>query len=309
MPIGAPIRAEGWVTAVAAADRRDRRADRRRRDGRRARDRRRRPTSPRDAGAQARAPGALRLPRLRRQRRAAPTPIRPTRWTGADDGHGHRRRRPRPAASRHRPRRRVRRRAQAGAEALGRALAELIDDPDAFAARPDRRASQRLADPEYLEGQHRVAPGHRAGLRRPLAAARRRRSAASATRPAARSPDARSSSSPTASSASASSSRAGSPSGSSSGRSPIEPERTWQLLRRAAREAGDWITVDVLAHPSARASPPSPTAGRSSSSSSTRRRAGSAGSSAPRSPRSRTSTAPRPRARGRRHAPCRSSAS
>jgi 3-methyladenine DNA glycosylase AlkD len=28
-----------------------------------------------------------------------------------------------------------------------------------------------------------------------------------------------------------------------------EPERTWQLLRRGAREAGDWITVDTLAHP------------------------------------------------------------
>jgi len=28
-----------------------------------------------------------------------------------------------------------------------------------------------------------------------------------------------------------------------------EPERTWQLLRRAGREAGDWITVDSLAHP------------------------------------------------------------
>ena len=28
-----------------------------------------------------------------------------------------------------------------------------------------------------------------------------------------------------------------------------ETERTWQLLRRAAREAGDWITVDSLAHP------------------------------------------------------------
>ena len=30
---------------------------------------------------------------------------------------------------------------------------------------------------------------------------------------------------------------------------PLETERTWQLLRRAAREAGDWITVDDLAHP------------------------------------------------------------
>lgn len=31
-----------------------------------------------------------------------------------------------------------------------------------------------------------------------------------------------------------------------------EPERTWQLLRRAGREAGDWITVDTLAHPAGR---------------------------------------------------------
>lgn len=28
-----------------------------------------------------------------------------------------------------------------------------------------------------------------------------------------------------------------------------DPERTWQLMRRAAREAGEWITVDTLAHP------------------------------------------------------------
>jgi DNA alkylation repair enzyme len=28
-----------------------------------------------------------------------------------------------------------------------------------------------------------------------------------------------------------------------------DPERTWQLLRRASREASDWITVDALAHP------------------------------------------------------------
>ena len=28
----------------------------------------------------------------------------------------------------------------------------------------------------------------------------------------------------------------------------MEPERAWQLLRRAAREADDWITVDTLAH-------------------------------------------------------------
>ena len=28
-----------------------------------------------------------------------------------------------------------------------------------------------------------------------------------------------------------------------------DPERSWQLLRRAAREAADWATVDALAHP------------------------------------------------------------
>jgi 3-methyladenine DNA glycosylase AlkD len=30
---------------------------------------------------------------------------------------------------------------------------------------------------------------------------------------------------------------------------PSDPERTWQLLRRAASEADEWITVDTLAHP------------------------------------------------------------
>ena len=30
---------------------------------------------------------------------------------------------------------------------------------------------------------------------------------------------------------------------------PTDPERTWQLLRRAAIEADDWITIDNLAHP------------------------------------------------------------
>ena len=30
---------------------------------------------------------------------------------------------------------------------------------------------------------------------------------------------------------------------------PSDPERTWQLLRRAAGDADDWISVDTLAHP------------------------------------------------------------
>lgn len=29
----------------------------------------------------------------------------------------------------------------------------------------------------------------------------------------------------------------------------VEPEQAWQMLRRASKEAADWITVDALAHP------------------------------------------------------------
>ena len=44
------------------------------------------------------------------------------------------------------------------AEALGTALAESINDPDAFATALSRGLAS-LADPEYLAGQRRVAPG------------------------------------------------------------------------------------------------------------------------------------------------------
>jgi 3-methyladenine DNA glycosylase AlkD len=132
------------------------------------------------------------------------------------------------------------------AEAIGRALADFSNDPDGFAEALER-GWQELADPDYLEGQHRVAPGlgkvH--GVRWPLLAAVQRgfRSLTRHERP-----------------------------------TPLlfiadrlfreeelenrwfafgllertletETERTWQLLRRAAREADDWITVDSLAHP------------------------------------------------------------
>jgi 3-methyladenine DNA glycosylase AlkD len=132
------------------------------------------------------------------------------------------------------------------AEALGRSLADLTPDPDAFATAL-RHGLASLADPEYLAGQDRIAPGlgpiH--GVRQPLLAATSR-TFRQATK-----------------------------------RDPVTPllfvvdrlfremelearwfafdllertlstetERTWQLLRRAAREAGDWITVDSLAHP------------------------------------------------------------
>jgi 3-methyladenine DNA glycosylase AlkD len=135
---------------------------------------------------------------------------------------------------------------KAAAESLGTGLADHIHDPDAFAAALQEGLAT-LADPEYLEGQHFVAPGlgttH--GVRWPLIAAivRGFKAATRRDRP-----------------------------------TPLlfladrlfrephlearwfafalmdrtlaaEPERTWQLMRRAAREAGDWITVDELAHP------------------------------------------------------------
>lgn len=135
------------------------------------------------------------------------------------------------------------------AEDLGRQLSELTDEPDAFAAAL-RDGLIRLADDEYRAGVQRVAPGIGAvhGVRWPLLAAIER-GLRKATR----------------------------------GRSPApflpladrlfrepeleprwvafgllerlvadDPERTWQLLRRAAREADDWITVDSLAHPCGR---------------------------------------------------------
>ena len=135
---------------------------------------------------------------------------------------------------------------KAAAESLGHSLAEHINDPDAFAAAL-RVGLEELADPEYLEGQHVVAPGlgPTLGVRWPLLAAviRGFRQETRRDRPTSllfladrlyR-------------------------------EEPLEArwfafallertlaadaERTWQLLRRGAREAADWITVDDLAHP------------------------------------------------------------
>ena len=131
------------------------------------------------------------------------------------------------------------------AETLGTALAELVNDPDAFATALSRGLAG-LADLEYLAGQRRVAPGigllH--GVRAPLLAAVQR-GFRQVTR--------RDRSTPLLFVA------------DRLLREPelearwfafgllertldAETERTWQLLRRAAREAGDWITVDSLAH-------------------------------------------------------------
>lgn len=135
---------------------------------------------------------------------------------------------------------------KAAAEALGTALADLTPDPDAFATAL-RRGLASLADPEYHAGQQRVAPGigpiH--GVRWPLLAAvshgfrqATRNDPATALlfvadrlfREAELEPR-------------------WFAFGLLEQTLATETERTWQLLRRAAREAGDWITVDSLAHP------------------------------------------------------------
>ncbi len=131
------------------------------------------------------------------------------------------------------------------AEVLGASLADLTNDPEAFAGELTA-GLQDLADPEYLAGQQRVAPGIGAvyGVRRPLIAAVSRgfRNATRKDRPtpwlfvadrlfAELHLEAR-----------------WFAFGLLERTLPIETERTWQLMRRAAREAGDWITVDDLAH-------------------------------------------------------------
>ena len=132
------------------------------------------------------------------------------------------------------------------AGALGRDLGDLVQDPSDVAAAL-RTAFEELADPEYLAGQQFVAPGigptH--GVRTPLLGALGRgfRSATRDDSPATllfvvdrllgeREREARWF-------AIAILERT----------LPREPERSWQLLRRASRQADDWITVDTLAHP------------------------------------------------------------
>ncbi|MEX1172872.1 MAG: DNA alkylation repair protein [Chloroflexota bacterium] len=132
------------------------------------------------------------------------------------------------------------------AKRLGASLAAHLHDPDAFATAL-RDALASLADPEHLEGQQLVAPGlgriH--GVRAPLLDAIARGFLRETRHD---------------------------PVGALLDISErllrdafLEPrwfafdllertlatetEQTWQLLRRAAREAADWITVDSLAHP------------------------------------------------------------
>ncbi len=132
------------------------------------------------------------------------------------------------------------------ADRFGADLAELVGDPPAFAAAL-RTAFAELAEPEYRIGQQRVAPGiglsH--GVRLPYQAALRRalRKATRKDPPSVlilladrlvREPEL----------------EARWLALSILERTVLtDPERSWQLLRRAAGDANDWITVDTLAHP------------------------------------------------------------
>jgi 3-methyladenine DNA glycosylase AlkD len=131
------------------------------------------------------------------------------------------------------------------AEELGAALAEFANDPEAFA---DALAAglRSLADPDYEAGQQRVAPGLGPlyGVRWPLLAAISR-GFRHATRKEPPTPllfiadrlfhekhlEPR-----------------WFAFGLLERTVLVDPERSWQLMRKAAREAGDWVTVDTLAH-------------------------------------------------------------
>ena len=131
------------------------------------------------------------------------------------------------------------------AEALGRSLAELTGDPEAFATALSSGMAT-LADPEYAEGQRRIAPGIGPviGVRWPLIEAVKRgfRESTKGERTSTwlfladrilrdETMEPR-----------------WFAFGLLERTIADEPERTWQLVRRAAREATDWATVDALAH-------------------------------------------------------------
>ena len=129
--------------------------------------------------------------------------------------------------------------------ALGREAGDLINDPRALAT-AIRQGLEQLADPAYLDGERRVAPGIGSilGVRQPLLAAVSRGLRAATRRDRATTIlDA----------------------ADALLRDEAlelhwlaydllertiadEPERTWQRVRAESARAGDWITVDSLAH-------------------------------------------------------------
>jgi 3-methyladenine DNA glycosylase AlkD len=132
-----------------------------------------------------------------------------------------------------------------GAVMLGRAAGELVHQPREL-VQTLRDGLAALADPDYLAGQRHIAPGIGPilGVRQPLLSAVSR-GLRSATR--------RDSSATLLDIADR---LLAEPVLELSWLAfdlldraiPTDPERTWQLVRGAARRAGDWITVDNLAH-------------------------------------------------------------
>jgi 3-methyladenine DNA glycosylase AlkD len=134
----------------------------------------------------------------------------------------------------------------ARATALGDRLADLVHDPDAFVAAITQGFGE-LADPVYAAGSSTIAPGLGPilGVRLPLMEATHK-SFKRATRQTSTAllidlmgrlarEDLRE--------------LRWFGIWNLSRLLPTDPERTWQLLRRAAQEADEWITVDTLAHP------------------------------------------------------------
>jgi 3-methyladenine DNA glycosylase AlkD len=134
---------------------------------------------------------------------------------------------------------------KASAEELGRSLGDLVGEPEAFATALTGGLAE-LSDAEYLDGQRRIAPGigKVLGVRWPLIEAVKRGFRESTKRER------------TSTWLFAADRLLREDTleprwfafGMLERTISDEPERTWQLVRRAAREASDWITVDALAH-------------------------------------------------------------
>ncbi|MFM2106148.1 MAG: hypothetical protein RL338_1180 [Chloroflexota bacterium] len=130
------------------------------------------------------------------------------------------------------------------ARALGRELADAVQDPAGLAAAA-AAGMRRLGDPVYREAQAWVVPGSRAvaGVRVPLQRAvwgafrRRTRTVRPSTLLLAADALLRDGTTELRLFAIELLTRT----------LPTDPERSWQLLRRTAREAGEWVTVDALA--------------------------------------------------------------
>lgn len=131
------------------------------------------------------------------------------------------------------------------AVALGRAAGDHVHEPASVVAEL-RSGLRDLADPEYLAGQRRVAPGIGPilGVRQPLLTAVGRGLRAATRRDS------------TATLLDLAEALVREDVlelhwlayGVADRAITSDPERTWQLVRAEARRAGDWITVDNLAH-------------------------------------------------------------